>query len=318
MKKRLRAQYIVELESKSVRLDVFMSGQLPDYSRSQIQNWIRSGFVQVDAVVCLKPRAQLSDGQSILLDVEIDSHSAAEPEKIALDILFEDDDLVILNKPAGLVVHPGAGNARGTMMNALLHHHPPLSLLPRAGIVHRLDKDTTGVMMVAKTPAAFQNLTQALSERRVKRQYLAIADGEIKQSQVIDQPIARHPVYRQKMAIQHHGKPAISHISLLQRLTRYTLVSVTLETGRTHQIRVHLQSIGHPILGDSTYGRHRGYHRLTAAVASDVLAFKRQALHAQTLCFIHPITDRPCEFTASIPADFQHLISILQPENERP
>lgn len=317
MKKRLRAQFDVELTSTSIRLDIYLSGQLPDYSRSQIQTWIRSGFIQVDNAVCLKPKAQLTTGQTILLDAEIDAHSTAQPEKTVLDIVFEDDDLIVINKPAGLVVHPGAGNSQGTLMNGLLHHHQPLSLLPRAGIVHRLDKDTTGVMMIAKTPAAFQNLTQALSERRVKRQYLAIADGEIKQSQVIDQPIARHPVYRQKMAIQHHGKPAISHINLLQRLTKYTLVSVTLETGRTHQIRVHLQSIGHPILGDPTYGKHRGYHRLTSTVASDILAFKRQALHAQTLCFAHPITGRPCEFTAPIPSDFQHLISILQPQNER-
>ena len=314
MKKRLSEQFSVAQDSQPLRLDVFLSGQLPDYSRSQIQTWIRSGSVLVDHEICNKPKGQVHHGQSVRLDVVIDAHSAAQPEYRQLDIIFEDDHVIILNKPAGLVVHPGAGNTHGTLMNALLHHQPSLSLLPRAGIVHRLDKDTTGIMMIAKTPAAYQALTQALAAREVTRQYVAIADGEIKHSQIIDQPIARHQLHRQKMAIHRSGKPAISHVNLLQRLHAYTLVKVTLETGRTHQIRVHLQAIGHPILGDKTYGKHRGYHRLNPVLAEEVLAFKRQALHAQTLRFTHPVTHELSEFSAPIPPDFEHLIDILQPE----
>ena len=311
MKKHIHHQYALPEDQPITRLDVYMAKQLAPYSRAQVQTWIKEGCVTVDGAVCAKPRTLVQPGQCLIIRADVRDQTVAQAQAIELDILFEDASIIVINKPANLVVHPGAGNTEGTLMNALLYHHPAISHLPRAGIVHRLDKDTTGVMMIAKNTEAFHTLTAALANREVSRQYIAIADGQIKQGQVIDQPIGRHQTHRQKMAIQHHGKPAISHVALLARLREYTLVSVTLETGRTHQIRVHLQSIGHPLLGDKTYGKHKGYQKLDPSTARDVLAFNRQALHAHHLRFKHPISGQPCHFTAPVPQDMQLIIDLL-------
>ena len=311
MKKPIDHQFALSEDQQVTRLDLFLAKQLAPYSRGQVQTWIKEGCVTIDGAVCTKPRTLVQPGQSLVIHADHRDQTIAQAQAIELDILFEDASIIVINKPANLVVHPGAGNTEGTLMNALLYHHPDISHLPRAGIVHRLDKDTTGVMMIAKNTEAFHALTNALAKREVSRQYIAIADGQIKQGQVIDQPIGRHQTHRQKMAIQHHGKPAISHVALLARLREYTLVSVSLETGRTHQIRVHLQSIGHPILGDKIYGKHRGYQKLDPITAHDILAFKRQALHAHHLRFKHPISGQQCHFTAPIPQDMQSIIDLL-------
>ncbi len=312
MKKHINCQYEVSQDDTSLRLDQILSNQLPSCSRSQVQGWIKDGKVRVDDTVCLVPKTKLHLGQTIELVVDLEDQTCAQPEERELVVLYEDDDLLILDKPAGLVVHPGAGNHTGTLLNALLFRHPELIKLPRAGIVHRLDKDTTGVMMVAKSFDAYHALTAALSERNVKRQYLAVVDGQMKQGQSVDQPIGRHPRVRQKMAITPTGKSAISHVTLLERLNHYTLVSVELETGRTHQIRVHMTSLGHPLLGDPTYGKHRGYQKISPELAKLVLSFGRQALHAHHLRFIHPITKKTCHFEAPVPVDMQRLIEHLR------
>ena len=314
MKKHINYQHITTEDENKQRLDVVLSQLITTYSRAQIQLWIKEGAVRVNNTVVTSPKTKVISTQNITISAEIEAHSSSQPECIPVDKCFEDDHLIILNKPAGLVVHPGAGNQQGTLMNALLYDTPDLALLPRAGIVHRLDKDTSGIMMVAKTHESYLALTQMLAERAVKRQYIAIVDGTMKASQTIEQAISRHPTHRQKMAVSHgsQAKDAISHVTLLRRLCGYTLVKVHLETGRTHQIRVHMQHIGHPLLGDKTYGHHRGYQQLSPELAKIITQFKRQALHAQSLKFIHPITGEDCHFEAPIPNDMQQIIQSLE------
>ena len=257
------------------------------------------------------PKQKPHLGDMILFEVLIDDHSCVVAQPILLDKIYEDSEILLINKPSDLIVHPGAGNPDGTLMNALLFDSPQLSKLPRAGIVHRLDKNTTGIMIIAKTFESYHKLTQMLADREIQREYIAIVDGNLKSGLTIDKPIGRHKTSRQKMAVCPNGKPAISHVSLLNRFLFYTLVKVKLETGRTHQIRVHLNSIGHPVLGDPTYGKHKGYQKLEPQLAQTILSFKRQALHAHILTFKHPTTNQPCQYTAPIPSDMQTLIDSL-------
>ncbi len=290
-------------------MDVTLSALLPDYSRSRIQDWIRQKEVKSNGQpVTAKQRVSGGERIEIIL-VPHPSEQLTSAEDIALDVVFEDDSLLVVNKPAGLVVHPGSGNWQGTMMNGLLHHAPALAQIPRAGIVHRLDKDTSGLLVVAKTLPAQTALVRQLQARRVKRQYLAVVEGRVVCDGRVDAPIGRHPVQRTLMSVQGNGKEAITHYAVEQQFARHALLRCTLETGRTHQIRVHMQHIGHPLVGDSTYNRRRAQVLLCGE------PFSRQALHATQLGLLHPVTGEPMQWQCHPPADFLgllHCLSILQ------
>ncbi len=292
--------------SAGQRLDQALAALLPEYSRSRIQDWIRHERVTVNGRL-LGVKDKVWGGEQV--QVIPGTHPAevpAAPEAIALEIVYEDDALLVVNKPAGLVVHPGSGNWQGTMLNALLYHAPQLAGVPRAGIVHRLDKDTSGLLVVAKTLTAQTNLVRQLQARSVKREYLAVAHGLIVQDGKVDARIGRHPSQRTKMAVVHSGREAVTHYTVLEHLGRYTLIRCVLETGRTHQIRVHLQSIGHALVGDPVYG-----HASQAPALPD---FKRQALHATRLGLLHPVSGVHQEWQAEPPADFQALLDHLRTE----
>jgi 23S rRNA pseudouridine1911/1915/1917 synthase len=293
-----------------LRLDQALAQLLAAHSRNRLQGWIESGHVRVDGVVVVSPRHKLRGGESLHVMESAPAHEgpdAAQP--IPLSIVHEDRALLVLDKPAGLVVHPGSGNRDGTLKNALLYHAPALAALPRAGIVHRLDKDTSGLMVVTKTPSAHTDLVRQLAARTVKREYLAIVHGDLARATIVDAPIGRHPTQRTSMAVVAEGKPARTHVDVIERFDGVTLVRCRLETGRTHQIRVHLTAIGHPLVGDPTYrGRHRGGNSNPLAVA----AFARQALHAQRLGLVHPETHAPMQWESPLPADFAALLAALR------
>lgn len=297
-----------------MRVDQILAQLFPDYSRSCLQRWLKEGRVQVDGQV-LKPKDKLQGGEAITLTVEQVEQVHDQAESIPLDIIYEDEAILVLNKPADLVVHPGAGNQQGTLLNALLYHAPELAQLPRAGLVHRLDKDTTGVMVVAKTIPAQTALVAQLQARSVKREYEAIVVGTLISGKTITAPIGRHPKQRTQMAVvlTDAGKPAVSHVRILERYPEHTRVAVSIETGRTHQIRVHLAHIGYPVLGDSVYGKRlmipKGAEPELVAV---LRSFKRQALHARRLTLLHPVTHKKMTWKAPVPEDFATLRSLLQ------
>ncbi|MGV6809478.1 MAG: 23S rRNA pseudouridine(1911/1915/1917) synthase RluD [bacterium] len=307
-------EYHVPASLSQKRLDQAIAVLCPDYSRSQLQKWIKKGDIRVNgAIVSNKRKVMVDDVISLKTTLAIQTDF--QPEAIPLDILYEDDTLMVINKPANFVVHPAAGNWSGTLVNALLHYNPLLQQLPRAGIVHRLDKDTTGLMVIAKTLTAHQNLVQQLQARSVKREYLALVNAVVIAGNTILGNIGRHPVDRKKMAVvsEHSGKPAITHYRVENRLPLQTLLRVNLETGRTHQIRVHLSHHKRPIVGDKTYG---GRLRLAAGMndnARQLLQdFPRQALHATKLGLIHPDTQQACQWQVDMPTDMQQLCDILQ------
>jgi 23S rRNA pseudouridine1911/1915/1917 synthase len=292
------------------RLDQALSHLLPEFSRSRLAHWIRTRRVELDGRPVL-PKARVWGGEKVLLHPVPDpATTAAAPEAIALDIVHADAAILVIAKPAGLVVHPGSGNWSGTLMNALLAHAPQLAALPRAGIVHRLDKDTSGLLVVAKTLAAQTSLVRQLQARTVKREYLALVHGRVARDGKVEAPIGRHPVQRTRMAVVARGKPAVTHFQVLKRYTHATLLRCRLETGRTHQIRVHLQSLGHPLVGDPVYGKNR---RSAEAV---IAAFPRQALHAERLEFQHPASGKTVAWQAPPPADMRDLIAALQAETK--
>ena len=285
------------------RLDVVLAGLLPQYSRSRLQQWIREGQILVDGAPVLEPKAKLMGGESVVVSTaETPEESAFAPEDVPLDIVYEDEAIAVINKPAGLVVHPGAGNWSGTLLNGLLHRYPDAALLPRAGIVHRLDKDTTGLMVVARSLIAQTDLVRQLQSHTVKRQYVAVVVGRPKSAQgTVDAPMGRHSSQRIKMAVVKGGKPAVTHYRVIKRFIDTSYVGCQLETGRTHQIRVHMASIGHPLVGDELYrGRIPGP------------AFPRQALHARRLGLIHPVTREAMEWHADVPEDMEDLIARLR------
>ncbi len=294
------------------RLDAVLAELFPEYSRSRLSAWIKAGQVTVDGAPA-RPRDPVHGGETIVLDAveEVQTHAVAED--IPLDVLYEDEHVFVLDKPAGLVVHPGAGNPAGTLVNALLHRDPALDKLPRAGIVHRLDKDTSGVMVVARTLQAHTALVAQLSAREVHRQYLAIVVGALVSGGTADAAIDRHPRDRLRMAVRDDGKDAVTHYRLRERFRAHTALECRLETGRTHQIRVHMAHLKHPIVGDPLYG---GSLRLPKGASEDLIAalrgFKRQALHAEVLAFAHPVTGEAIRCEAPVPADMQALMALLR------
>jgi len=294
------------------RFDAVLAELFPDFSRSRLAAWIKSGDARLDGRE-VRPRDPVRGGETVTLHVQLDVQTHSEPEDIALDVLYEDEHVIVINKPAGLVVHPGAGNPAGTLVNALLHRDPSLNVLPRAGIVHRLDKDTSGVMVVARTLQAHTALIEQLSSREVHRQYLAVVVGSLVSGGTANAPIDRHPRDRIRMAVREDGRDAVTHYRLRERFRAHTLLECRLETGRTHQIRVHMAHLKHPIVGDPLYG---GPLKLPRGATEDLIAtlrgFKRQALHAETLEFAHPVTGEPVRCTAPVPDDLIQLVRTLR------
>jgi len=294
------------------RLDQALAELVPDYSRSRLQQWIRDGQVTLDDRVS-RVRARVRCGDTVRIDAELAAESTFTAQPIDLDLIHEDDHLLVVNKPPGLVVHPAAGNPDGTLLNALLHHDPALAALPRAGIVHRLDKDTSGLMVVARTLVAHTRLVEAMQARRIRREYLAIVNGVLTAGGRIEAPVGRHPVDRKRMAVVAGGREAITHYRVIERFRAHTLVRVRLETGRTHQIRVHMAHIHCPVTGDPVYGgRPRLPRGAGEALTSALQAFRRQALHAQYLELAHPVGGEPMAWEAPLPADLQRLLEVLR------
>lgn len=308
---------VVPMLSGGKRLDVALAHLFPDYSRSRLQHWIKAGTVQVDGHTATS-KTKLLGGETIQIVVPaIAQHEAFRAEPLDMNILFEDEHLIVVNKPAGLVVHPAAGNWSGTLLNGLLYHCPALAQLPRAGIVHRLDKDTSGLMVVAKTLTAQAELVRQLQARRVKRIYRAIADGIVAFDGTINAAIGRDPHNRLRMAVvEFGGKPAITHLRVLQRFAHHSYIECRLETGRTHQIRVHLRQAGHPLTGDPLYGNPRRPLPKDVIVATQKIG--RQALHAFLLSFTHPVTHEVVSWTSPLPEDIRDLVRALNhsPESE--
>lgn len=303
---------LVPAEAAGRRFDAVLAELFPDFSRSRLSGWIKSGDALLDGQT-VRPRDPVRGGETVSLHAELGIETEAVPQDIPLDMLYEDDAVMVINKPAGLVVHPGAGNPDGTLVNALLYRDPTLKTLARAGIVHRLDKDTSGVMVVARTLPAQTKLVEMLSDRDVHRQYLAVVAGPMVSGGTADFPIDRHPRDRIRMAVREDGRDAVTHYRLRERFRAHTALECRLETGRTHQIRVHMQHIKHPIIGDSLYG---GALKLpkgaTEELVGELRGFKRQALHAEVLEFDHPITGLPVRAEAPIPEDMRMLMKALR------
>lgn len=311
----VRLQARVPDASAGRRFDAVLAELFPEHSRSRLAGWIKAGQARLDGRDA-RPRDPVRGGELVTVDAEIGIATDAPAEDIALDVLFEDAHVIVVNKPAGLVVHPGAGNPAGTLVNALLHRDAALAALPRAGIVHRLDKDTSGVMVIARTLEAHTALVEQLSARRVHRQYLAVVVGALVSGGTANAPIDRHPRDRLRMAVREDGKEAVTHFRLRERFRAHTLLECRLETGRTHQIRVHMAHLKHPIVGDPLYG---GPLKLPRGASEDTVAmlrgFRRQALHAETLEFAHPVTGEPVRCSAPMPADMQALVDALREDS---
>ena len=298
------------------RLDQCLSILFSDFSRAQLQKWLKQGAILVNGEI-KKAKDKVIGGEEIILDVQLEEQNNWQPEAIPLNIIFEDDDIIVINKPSGFTVHPGAGNYSGTVSNALLAHDPSFATVPRAGIVHRLDKDTSGLMVAAKSLKAHASLVAQLAKRQVKREYEAIATGYITVGNTIKTKIGRSPHNRLKMAVTPTGREAITHFVILERYRAHTRIRCKLETGRTHQIRVHLAHIKAPIVGDQVYNPRLKLARgLSDEVQETLKAFQRQALHAYKLAFIHPASGKKVEFSAKPPEDMQHLIQTLRKDAE--
>jgi 23S rRNA pseudouridine1911/1915/1917 synthase len=302
----------VPYDMAGMRLDQVLAEIFSDYSRSKLQTWIKSGRVTVDNTIELSIKAKLEGGERIALDAEAETVVESLPENIPLDIIYEDDDILIINKPAGLVVHPAAGNWHGTLLNALLNHDATLDTLPRAGIVHRIDKETSGLLMIAKTLPAHNSLTQQLQEREITREYIAVTRGRMTAGGTVDEPIARHPTDRKRYTVKVSGKEAVTHYRVMQRFSHHTLIQLKLETGRTHQIRVHMAHIRYPLLGDPVYGgRFQMPPRCSPELEQVLRSFRRQALHAAKLGLTHPESNDYMEWEQPLPDDMVNLIHAL-------
>jgi 23S rRNA pseudouridine1911/1915/1917 synthase len=294
------------------RLDRALAALFAEFSRSQLQKWLKAGQITVNGDVPA-PRAAVTGGEEVVLRAELAVDGPVEAQPMTLDIVHEDDQLLVLNKSADQVVHPGAGNRDGTLQNALLHHDAALHAVPRAGIVHRLDRETSGLMVVARTLQAHKHLVEQLQTRSVGREYLALVAGTFTAGGRVEAAIGRHPRDRIRMAVRADGREAVTHYRLEERFPAHTLLRCRLETGRTHQIRVHMAHIRHPIVGDPVYG---GRPRLPKAATTEVIevlgAFRRQALHAETLTLIHPGSGEVMSWSAPLPADYRELLEVLR------
>jgi 23S rRNA pseudouridine1911/1915/1917 synthase len=312
MTERVRRRERVPAACAGQRLDQALARMFPEHSRARIQGWIKAGAVRVDGQ---NPRARdaVAGGELVELDAELASQTDSQPEAIPLSVVYRDAALLVIDKPPGLTVHPGAGRPSGTMLNALLAIDPGLTRVPRAGIVHRLDKDTSGLLVVARTPEAHTRLVAALAARDFDREYEAVALGVMLSGGRVAVPIGRHPVERLRMTVRQDGRAAVTHYRVIERFRHHTHVACKLETGRTHQIRVHLAHVGHPIVGDPVYGKRLVVPRgATPALTETLRGFHRQALHARRLALAHPISGEAMEWTAPLPADMQDLLRVLR------
>lgn len=294
------------------RLDQALASVFSEYSRARLQQWIRDGQVRVDAQHW-RAKDKVHGGERVDIDARVEAQEEWQPEALPLDIVFEDEALLVIDKPAGLVVHPAAGNRAGTLLNALLHHAPELAHIPRAGIVHRLDKDTSGLLVVARTLTAQKSLVAQLQARSVSRQYECVVVGVLTAGGTVDAPIGRHSVQRKRMAVVTGGKPAVTHFRVIDRFRAHTHLGVRLETGRTHQIRVHMAHLHHPLVGDPVYG---GRLKVPAGASEQLTTclrgFRRQALHAAHLGLIHPLSGEPMGWDSPLPADMRELLQTLR------
>ena len=315
-----KIKYIVTDELHGKRLDAALASFDDTNSRSTLGEFIKNGLVSVDGTITKKPSVKVSTGQEIEVDLPEPENLDAVPQDIPLDIIYQDEDLIVINKPVGLVVHPGAGVKDGTVMNAILYHFPQTAQLARAGIVHRLDKDTSGLMVIALSKYAQIKLVRAISKHDVVREYEAICEGLITAGGTIDKDISRDPHNRTRMATvcDGMGREAVTHYRVMEQFREHTLLRLRLETGRTHQIRVHMASIDHPLLGDATYGikRLRLMKGASEELSEALRNYRHQALHAAHIEFIHPISGEPMSFDAPIPDEFNRLIELLR-EDER-
>jgi 23S rRNA pseudouridine1911/1915/1917 synthase len=313
MPEKIQLQSHIPEVDTTKRLDVVLAELFPEYSRSRMQQWIKQGKVTLAGAVCTKPRASYQIGDEVVVNAEIEAAGDWQPQDLDIKIVFEDDHLIVVNKQAGLVVHPGVGNKDKTLVNGLLHLYPELEALPRAGIVHRLDKDTTGLLVVARNLISHNHLVSQLQQRAFSRQYLALTEGKMIVGGTVDKPIGRHPTQRTRMAVVASGKEAITHYRVEKTFRGHSFLSVKLETGRTHQIRVHMSYLGYPLTGDQLY---RGRLKMPAGASEEMLEalrhFKRQALHAQKLGLTHPSSGEWIEWEAQLPDDFQTLLTIME------
>jgi len=302
----------IPFEMAGKRLDQVLVALFPDYSRARWQKWIKNGFDQINSQIG-KSKDKVRGGETIDVNTVLKENDSWEAQDLPLNILFEDEEVLVLDKPAGLVVHPGAGNPDQTLLNALLHHAPTLSQIPRAGIIHRLDKDTSGVLVIAKTLFSHNFLVSQLQDRAFIREYQTLVTGLLTAGGTIDAPIGRHPVQRVQMAVVNNGKPAVTHYRLIERFRAHTYVQVRLETGRTHQIRVHFAHIRFPVVGDPVYGGHiRFPPKCLDNLRNTLEKFPRQALHAARLGILHPRTQTPLEWNSPLPDDMSQLIKVLR------
>lgn len=316
MSNSIQASVLVPIHLGNKRLDKIAAELFPDFSRSRLQQWIVDGKLTVDGAT-RRGRDKMIGGENLELDVILEAEGDWEAEDIPLNVVYEDDDILVINKPSGLVVHPAAGNYSGTLLNALLYRYPGIENVPRAGIVHRLDKDTTGLMVVAKTLQAQTQLVNQLQDRSMGREYEAITMGVMTGGGVVEAPIARHPTQRTKMSVapEGMGKEAITHYRVLRKFNAHTHIRCKLETGRTHQIRVHMSHIGYPLVGDQTYfGRFRLPKGISLNLRQELQTFQRQALHARELSLWHPTTDEYMTWDVELPEDFEKLLQSLSDE----
>ncbi|MBY8250672.1 23S rRNA pseudouridine(1911/1915/1917) synthase RluD [Vibrio fluvialis] len=315
MAQQIELTHTVKESQLGQRLDQAVAELFTDFSRSRLKEWLLEGKVMVNGTVVTKPRTKVMGGEAITVQAELEDEQRWEAQDIPLNIVYEDDDIIVINKPRDLVVHPGAGTPDGTVLNALLFHYPPIAEVPRAGIVHRLDKDTTGLMVVAKTVPAQTRLVRELQKRNITREYEAIAIGKMTAGGMIDKPIGRHSTKRTLMAVSPLGKPAVTHYRVAEHFREHTRLRLRLrlETGRTHQIRVHMAYLQHPLLGDTAYGgRARIPKGATQELTDMIRGFDRQALHAVMLRFAHPITGEELEFHAPVPDDMVVMTEALR------
>lgn len=305
-----------ELQHAGMRLDQCLAELFPDYSRTRLKEWILDGQVKVDGHIVKTPRTKLIGTEEIELNARIEVEQDHQPQQIQLDIVYEDEDILVINKPANLVVHPGAGNQDGTVLNALLHHVPDIAVVPRAGIVHRLDKDTTGLMVVAKNVPAHTSLVAQLQAREISREYEAIVVGAMVAGGTVDKPIGRHSTKRTLMSVKELGKEATTHYRVVEKFREHTHLRLKLETGRTHQIRVHMSYIHHPLVGDPQYGSRLKLPRgASEQLVTALQSFRRQALHAIQLGLHHPLSGEWMSWQAPLPEDFVALRDVLKEDS---